>query len=66
MVDMKIIMKCTIDFSVYKKIRKWYLEKDGKISCSHCHYHKGENAHRHPSRNWKKLRRHQYRAKEMA
>lgn len=35
--------KITTNRSVYNKLRKEYLEKEGKIHCSFCKYHKGEN-----------------------
>lgn len=37
-------MDTTFNRSVYNKTRKEYLEKKGKIRCSWCKYHKGENS----------------------
>jgi hypothetical protein len=36
-------LKTTSNRSVYNKLRKRYLESTGKIRCSWCGYHKGEN-----------------------
>jgi hypothetical protein len=35
--------KVTTNLSVFNKLHKHILEKDGKIKCSHCPYHKSEN-----------------------
>lgn len=35
--------KKTTNRRVYNRARKWYLESTGKIRCSWCKYHKGEN-----------------------
>ena len=36
-------LKATTNRSVYNKLYKHYLEHNGKIMCSRCRYHKGEN-----------------------
>lgn len=42
----KDIMDTTDNRSVYNKSRKEYLERKGKIHCSWCAYHRGENDER--------------------
>jgi len=39
-------MDTTSNSSVYNKARKKYLEHSGKIKCSICGYHRGENDER--------------------
>lgn len=39
----KSLMDSTANSSVYNKARKIYLEQSGKIKCSICGYHRGEN-----------------------
>jgi hypothetical protein len=39
----KEIVKSTINRSVFNRAYKLHLEKTGKIRCSYCPYHKGEN-----------------------
>ena len=62
----KDILKTTTNSRYYKMMLKWDRENQGKINCSYCPYHGGENGHRHNHRdykNWKKYRKHQYKAK---
>jgi len=59
----KDILKTTSNSRYYKMILKWHLENQGKIHCSYCPYHDGENGHYHNHRdyrNWKRYRKHQY------
>lgn len=39
----KQIVDTTVDNSTYNKVRKQLLEKEGKIRCAWCKYHRGEN-----------------------
>lgn len=36
-------LKTTTNSQVYKRARKQHLENTGKINCSYCSYHQGEN-----------------------
>jgi len=38
--------KKTTNSSVFRKLHKYILEKDGDIRCSRCSYHRGENDYR--------------------
>jgi hypothetical protein len=50
----KVEMDTTDSSDVYKKSRKRVLNRTGEISCSYCHYHRGENAKRHYNiKSWK-------------
>jgi len=50
----KAVMDNTDDSSVYNKSRKYYLSNTGRINCTYCKYHRGENSSRKPRR--KKVR----------
>jgi len=55
-------IRTTGSSSVYNKLRKYFLAKEGEINCDRCPYHRLENWHRNPHRSWKwRTRwRHQY------
>lgn len=57
-------MDLTLDSSVYKKVRKIYLERKGLIHCSWCMYHRNENSPTKIVRCWKnngkKTRQYEY------
>jgi len=66
------VYKTTSNRSVYNRARKWILERDWKIHCGYCKYHRNENltdstckSHRSYIQygykvNWKRLRKTQY------
>lgn len=56
----------TNDSNSYRKLRKEYLVNKGKVNCSFCKFHKGENRKRRVKRNWKKYRKTQYRTSSTA
>jgi 2-iminoacetate synthase ThiH len=42
----KAVMDTTDNSSVYNKSRKYYLSNTGRINCTYCRYHRGENSSR--------------------
>lgn len=49
----KDLMDRTINPQLYNKTSKLHLDNEGKIHCSRCAYHRGENKSRTPRRSWK-------------
>lgn len=64
----KIILDTTTNSKIYKRALKFHRESTGKIKCSRCPYHGGENGHYYNHRdyrNWKKYRKTQYKIKDI-
>ena len=54
-------MDKTTNVSVFRRVRKRYLEMYEDLHCSYCKYHRGENRHWRRHTPWKEIRRHQWR-----